>query len=194
MTRGYRLLIKTARTLHIYITLCGLLLILFFAATGFILNHDDWFQLGEPTKSSYQAQVPTRFLTGPDKLAVVEHLRNQCGVTGAVDAFEIEDEACKVIFKSPGRQIEAAVKRPSGETEILVESRGLLGRLTDLHRGKESGPAWSLVIDGTSVLLLIISCTGLVLWYSLRTRFHYGLAALTAGAVIFATFYFLGVP
>ena len=48
MTRGYRLLIKSARTVHIYTTLTGLLLILFFAFTGFVLNHEDWFQLGEP--------------------------------------------------------------------------------------------------------------------------------------------------
>jgi uncharacterized protein len=194
MTRGYRLLIKTARTVHIYMTLTGLLLILFFAVTGFVLNHDNWFQLGEPTRSVVETQVPTGLLTEPDKLAVVEHLRNHCGATGAVDAFDIDDDVCKIIFKSPGRQIEATIKRPTGETEVIIESRGLLGRLTDLHRGKESGPAWSLVIDGTAILLLIISCTGLVLWYSLRTRFHYGLAAMTAGAVIFATFYFLGVP
>jgi uncharacterized protein len=194
MTRGYRLLIKTARTMHIYLTLAGLLLILFFAFTGFILNHDDWFQLSEPTRHVSTSQVPARLLGELDKLAVVEYLRNHCGATGAVDAFDVEEDSCKIIFKSPGRQIEAAVKRPLGETEVVVESRGILGRLTDLHRGKESGPAWSLVIDGTSFLLLVISLTGLVLWYSLRTRFYLGLAALTAGAVIFATFYFLGVP
>jgi hypothetical protein len=40
-----RWLIKTARTVHLYATLFGLVLILFFAVTGFMLNHIEWFEV-----------------------------------------------------------------------------------------------------------------------------------------------------
>jgi hypothetical protein len=194
MTRGYRLLLKSARTIHVYATLTGLLLILFFAVTGFLLNHEDWFHLSEPARHESKALVPTRLLADLDKLGVVEHLRNQGGVSGAVDAFDIEEDTVKVVFKSPGRQTEALIQRASGATELVYETRGILGRLTDLHRGKESGPIWSLVIDGTCLLLLTVASTGLILWYSLRTRFHWGLAAMTLGVVLFASVYFLAIP
>src|SRR5262245_43740986 len=113
MTRGYRLLLKSARTFHIYATLTGLLLILFFAVTGFILNHEDWFHLNEPTRHESKALTPTRLLADLDKLGVVEYLRSQCGVTGAVDAFDTDDDAIKVVFKSPGRQTDALIQRQS---------------------------------------------------------------------------------
>lgn len=194
MTRGYRLLIKWARTVHIYATLSGLLLILFFALTGFMLNHDTWFSLNEPVVRAASASVPAGLLGGPDKLAIVEHLRGHCGAGGLMNAFDVEEGFLKVVFKSPGRHTEATINRHTGVTELVYESRGLLGRLTDLHRGKESGPAWSLVIDCTCVLLFLVATTGLILWYSLRTRFHRGLAALTLGLVFFAALYIVAIP
>jgi len=194
MTRGYRLLIKTARTVHIYTTLAGLLLVLLFAVTGFMLNHEDWFGLGEASRSMSAGHLSIALLEEPDKLGVVEHLRQQWGATGAVHAFDIEEDSCKVVFKSPGRVCEVIIDRRTGNTEITHESRGLAGRLTDLHRGKESGPVWGLVIDGTCLLLLVVASTGLILWYSLRTRFHLGLVALSVGGAFFAIIYAVAVP
>jgi len=39
----YRLVVKWARTVHVYLTLFGFGLLLFFAVTGFMLNHEDMF-------------------------------------------------------------------------------------------------------------------------------------------------------
>lgn len=74
------------------------------------------------------------------------------------------------------------------------ESRGLVGLLLDLHRGKTSGPAWSFVIDGVSILFVIVSATGLVLWSSLRSRAQHGLAILFVGAAVALAVYFATVP
>ena len=43
MSHGHRILLKCARLVHVYLTMFGCLLILFFAVTGFMLNHEDWF-------------------------------------------------------------------------------------------------------------------------------------------------------
>lgn len=40
--------------------------------------------------------------------------------------------------------------------------------MTDLHKGKSAVWVWGLLIDGISILLLIISATGLILWSSLK--------------------------
>ena len=53
---------------------------------------------------------------------------------------------------------------------------------------------WSFVIDGVSVLFLIVSITGLILWSSLRGRAQHGLAVLTAGLGFALVVYFLWVP
>lgn len=59
--------------------------------------------------------------------------------------------------------------------------RGSVGVLLDLHRGKATGFVWSLIIDGVCVLLLMIAATGLVLWWSLKGRGHYGFVTLALG-------------
>jgi hypothetical protein len=196
MSRGHRLLLKCARLVHVYLTMFGFLLVLFFALTGFMLNHDEWFGSDEPYKRTTTGSVPTRLLKPPDKLAIVELLRKDFGVRGALDDFDDKDEGApvRVVFKAPGRQDEATIQRSDGQTTVVHESRGLIALMTDLHRGKSTGLAWGLVIDGVCVLLLIISSTGLILWSSLRGRAHYGLVVMGLGLVVGVGVYYLFVP
>lgn len=194
MKLDYRTFLKWTRTLHIYLTLVALLLLLFFAATGFILNHEDWFGLGEPQAHTAQGTIPTDILRQPDKLLVVERLRSEFGASGALDSFNADDETLDVVFKSPGRKFEATIDRSDGRTEIVSESWGLAGRLSDLHKGKAAGSAWKLIIDATCVFLIAISLTGLTLWASLRRRRRKGLIALAVGVVVCVAVYLLFVP
>ena len=43
MSPAYRKLLKASRIAHVYLTLFGLVLILFFSITGFMLNYEGWF-------------------------------------------------------------------------------------------------------------------------------------------------------
>jgi hypothetical protein len=138
--------------------------------------------------------LPTRIAHEPDKLAVVEALRKDFGAAGALEAFEVEDETLRVIFKTPGRTSEATVRREDGQTAMTHESRGFVGVLTDLHRGKTSGPAWGLVIDGVCVIFLVVSVTGLILWSSLRSRGKHGLAVVGLGLLVAIGVYWFFVP
>jgi uncharacterized protein len=196
MSPGHRMLLKWARVLHVYLTMFAFLLVLFFAITGFVLNHEDWFDFDEPTTTVSTASMPTGLLVDPDKLGVVEHLRKYQQVTGSVDAkdFEVEDDRVGVVFRGPGRLYTVKIGRTSGDAEIVLESRGLLGVLTDLHRGKATGAAWGVIIDGVSVVLLIISATGLILWSSLRGRAQHGLAVMAIGLAVSLGIYFFCVP
>jgi hypothetical protein len=194
MTDGHRALLKWTRTLHVYLTMLGLLLLLFFAVTGFMLNHSEWFGLDEVQTRTVEGNLPAALLSEPDKLMVVERLRSDFGATGALDSFEIDEDTLKVVFKGPGRQTEAMIRRADGQAAVVCEAHGVVGRLTDLHRGKAAGKAWGLIIDGTCVLLLIVSVTGLILWTSLRTRRRLGLVALMCGVTLGVTVYLVFVP
>ena len=100
----------------------------------------------------------------------------------------------RVIFKQPGRQVEALIQREDGKLELTYESRGWYGLLTDLHRGKATGRVWSLVIDGVCVMILIVAATGLFLWSSLRGRGRFGLVAIGLGLALSLIVYFAFVP
>src|SRR5262245_4669499 len=196
MTPAYRFALRWTRTLHIYLTLFALLLLLFFAATGFMLNHVEWFDLKEARTRTVEGTLPVALLEPTDKLAVVERLRGEYGATGAVDSFEddAESPALRVVFKAPGRTTSATIERADGHAEVTYESWGLVGRLTDLHRGKGTGAGWGWVIDSTCVFLVITSASGLFLWFSLKRRRRTGIVALTLGFAGCVAAYIAFVP
>ncbi|MFO0925879.1 MAG: PepSY-associated TM helix domain-containing protein [Gemmataceae bacterium] len=166
-----------------YVTLPGRWGWLFFAVTGFMLNHEDWFVPGTPHTRTVVGSVPPELLSEPDRLGVAELLRRDFGAVGLVDSFEVDEERLRVVFKRPGTEVEALVDREGGRAEVTVRSQGLAGIALDLHRGKSSGPVWALVIDAVCVVLLVLGTTGLVLYSSLKGRGRYGVAALTVGAM-----------
>jgi hypothetical protein len=194
MSPSHRWLLKWARTLHVYLTLCALALLLFFGVTGFMLNHEDWFSPADPYTHTLTGAVPTELLEDPDRLGVVELLRRDYGAVGALDSFEGDDDNYRVVFKAPGRRVEANIRRPTGELEVTHETRGAVGVMLDLHRGKATGRPWGLVIDIVAGAICVISATGLILWSSLRARGRHGLLVIVVGLALAVAVYLAFVP
>lgn len=193
MSPAARKFMGLTRTVHIYLTMLACLVLLFFGLTGFFLNHGDWFGLDEIRTKTVQGMLPETMLDPLDKLAVVEALRAEYGVAGTLAAFEEEEGGCRLVFKRPGARADVTL-RADGVVEVTSESRGTVAVLTDLHKGASAGAAWRWVIDATSLLLVIGSLSGLLLWISLPRRRKLGLAALAAGLVSTLATYALLVP
>ena len=194
MTPAYRKLLKTSRIAHLYLTLFGLVLILFFAVTGFMLNHEDWFLPAEPRTRTAEGTLSATVLSSSpvDKFEVAEALRREFAIAGLVNSFRADDDAIEVEFLRPGERAVVEIRRENGRAVATYESRGWAGIMTDLHKGKSSGFAWSLIIDGVCILLLLISATGIVLWSSLKSRGKWGAVALVVGGgAAFGVFYWL---
>lgn len=192
MSPAYRRLLKAARVTHLYATLFGLVLILFFAATGFMLNHEDWFLPIEPRTRTAEATVALR--PGADRLDVSEAVRKAFGVGGEVKSYRADEESVEVEYLRPGERTLVEVRRGDGHAVATVESRGWAAVFTDLHKGKSTGRAWGVVIDAVCVLLAVISATGLVLWWSLKSRGAWGAAVLLGGAAAGVVVYLVFVP
>jgi len=194
MSPAGRTLLSVSRTLHIYLTMLVCLLLLFFGTTGFMLNHADWFGLETLRTRTRDGTLPRGILAPVDRLAVVERLRSDFGAVGLVDSFEADPESLRIVFKRPALRAEATVRLSDGHVEIGTEERGVSALLTDLHKGASAGESWKWVIDGTSVLLVLGSLTGLILWISLPRRRALGLLALTAGLLSSLGTYWLLIP
>jgi uncharacterized protein len=200
MRAVYKWLMKWTRTLHIYISMFALLALFFFAATGFMLNHEAWFGFKEPQPQTVEGDLPPDLVAASidkeavDKFHISERLRAATGASGLVDSFEVEDDTVRVVFRSPGRLMDVTIERETGHFKGEHDSRGLAGRLTDLHKGANAGGPWGLIIDGVSILLLFISLTGLVLWLSLKKRILIGVVAVFLGTATLLAIYFVFVP
>jgi len=185
---------KWARYIHMYLSLFGLVLLLFFAVTGFMLNNPDWFGIEETQTRTSSITLPPALVASGDKLALVEKLRKDAGVTGFLDSIDTSDaKSLYLSFKSPGQKFDVQVAKATGETSVSHEWHGFLGRITELHRGNDTGTAWKLVIDATALLLITSILTGVTLWLMVPRWRTYGLAAIALCATTCALIYYFTV-
>ena len=185
---------KLLRTLHIYVSMFGLLLLLFFAATGFTLNHAAWFGLDQPQSSTVTGKLDPSLLSAPDKFTITEELRRQLNLPGLVAAFDLTDDECLVDFKRPGGSARAVINRSTGDVTATIDSYGAMAVLHDLHMGRDSGRGWSMVVDLSAWLMIFVSISGLVLLFSLRKRRGLGTVAMLIGAGMAVVAYVWLVP
>ncbi|MCX6608834.1 MAG: PepSY-associated TM helix domain-containing protein, partial [Acidobacteria bacterium] len=64
----------------------------------------------------------------------------------------------------------------------------------DLHKGRDTGPAWSLFLDISAGLMAVVSFTGLVLMWFLQRKRMAGFVTMAAGALACYLVYVIWVP
>lgn len=183
----------------------GLASVLFFSVTGLTLNHPDWFFANVEQVEEHEGAIDRSWLDRPmddsaneedrvDRLRIVEHLRAEHGVKGALAEFSVDEYECYVIFKGPGYAADAQIDRETGAYLLIQTTLGLVAILNDLHKGRDAGPAWSAAIDVSAVVLTVISLSGLLLLFYLKLRRNPGLVIALLGAVVIVAVVLLGVP
>jgi hypothetical protein len=128
------------------------------------------------------------------RLEVVEFLRKAHAIRGALADFKVDETECTVTFKGPGYSADAFIDRETGTYQLTESSHGLVAILNDLHKGRDTGVAWSVLIDASAVLMTLISLTGLVLLFYLKRRRIPGLAVSAIGAIVILAVVYLFVP
>lgn len=158
--------------------------LLFFAVTGLTLNHASWFDGQERTNQLKGTLNPKWLGKDVDKLAVVEYFRQAHHITGALHDFRVDDSQCSVSFKGPGYAADAAIDRSTGSYEMTETRMGIWAVMNDLHKGRDTGGVWSMVIDISAVLMTFVSLTGFVLiFFMIKKRFS-GLLIFAIGMAV----------
>ena len=179
---------RISRWLHIYLSMVSFTIVLFFAITGLTLNHAEKF--GDQLHSSQEkGQLNTAWVKTPDtakiaRLEIVEYLRTAHHIKGAVSDFRIDDAQCSVSFKGPGYAADVFIDRETGRYEVSKSSAGLVGIINDLHKGRDTGSAWLMVIDISALLMVLVSLTGLVLLLFMKKKRLSGLLMAATGLLI----------
>lgn len=194
---------KTAhwsRWLHIYLSTISFAILFFFAVTGLTLNHTEWFSEKQAT-TQHKGKVELNWVktseTDPNavaKLEVVEFLRKAHSIKGALGDFRVDESQCSVSFKGPGYAADTFINRETGEYELTETRMGFVAVINDLHKGRDSGKGWSLIIDISAVLMTLVSVTGMVLLYFAKSRRLMGFVTAGVGAVLCYLIYVVWVP
>ena len=197
------------RWLHIYVSMLGFAVILFFSVTGITLNHPALFGVGDETTREYAGTLEQRVLLGAsiqnavtshnsgsgiDRLGVVESLRNAHAVRGAVADFREDEEECAVSFRGPGYSADAIIDITTGKYDLTITQSGLVAVINDLHKGRDTGRAWSIVIDVSAALMAFSAITGLLLLLYLKKRRTAGFIVASVGALLTMAIYALFAP
>lgn len=188
---------KYSRWLHIYISMASCAIVLFFAVTGLTLNHADWFSGAERTTQT-TGQVNVAWTnTGPkdvSKLEIVEFLRRTHHISGAVVDVRSEDRDLSIAFKGPGYAADVLIDRTTGKYELTESRLGLVAIVNDLHKGRDTGEGWKVLIDASAILLTLISLTGLLLLYFVYKHRAAGYLLMGLGTVVTYLVYLAWVP
>ena len=158
-------------------SLIGMIL---FAATGITLNHAGDIE-GRPQVTTRTATVPPDLLaalpafSAEEKRPLPPALRDWVGAHFGISAGErpAEWSADEIYLPlpRPGGDAWLTIEREGGLATHEVTTRGWISFLNDLHKGRNTGAAWSWFIDIFAVACLVFCLTGLVLlWLHARAR------------------------
>ena len=181
---------RHARYVHGWLSAFAFIILLFFAATGLLLNHPEWFK-SDQQEQSFKLTLPSTLLhsiqdqENPSQ-PILDYVRQQHGLIGRYKSSEVLDGEVMIRLESPAGSTDVWVLLDNGETEITSKPASTVSLLNDLHRGKNVETAWSWLIDISVIIILLLSLAGYILFLTIKTRLvtNLILTALSLFAII----------
>lgn len=190
---------RQCRIWHGYLSALAFLALIFFSATGILLNHPSLLSLGAP------APVEQHFTLTPDELTQIraaEEPARQLAVlvdrrfdlAGAYRNGEVSGEDVFISMQGVRGSSNIRANLVTGAADVFIERQDAATVLNELHRGEHAGDAWRLAIDIIAILLIAVSLIGFMLFLSLRFRLRTSLMLVAASIVGLGGLFILAVP
>lgn len=150
------------------ICLVGMLL---FAVTGITLNHAAQIK-ATPIITTVEAQLPAELLAAivqpeSEKAPLPKTLRTWLADTQQIDVrnqlAEWSEDEIYLSLPRPGGDAWLSIDLVGGEVLYELTERGWISYFNDLHKGRNTGEAWSWFLDFFAIACIIFCITGLLL-------------------------------
>ena len=167
--RGFWL--RTLHQWHWISSAACLVGMLLFSVTGITLNHAAKIE-GSPSVENRQVELPEALLpeldahaegNAPLPAALAGWLRGELGAPVGGREAEWSESEIYLSMPGPGRDAWLAIDKASGAVEYERTDRGWISYLNDLHKGRNTGPAWGWFIDVFAIACIVFTLTGLCL-------------------------------
>jgi hypothetical protein len=145
---------------------------LLFSVTGITLNHAGQIS-ATPHVTTLTGTLPSPLLQRLARAADVKKaplpplisdwIETSLGVRDASRDAEWSEDEVYLSLPRPGGDAWLSIDRTSGEVHYERTDRGWISYLNDLHKGRNTGPFWSLFIDMFAGACVLFASTGLVL-------------------------------
>jgi hypothetical protein len=190
---------RQLRLWHGYLSAIAFLALIFFSATGILLNHPP-----DPDAAGAEAPPATRtiMLTADERARVLaaaekpaELARIVAGREKLAGAFlqgEVVGDDLFVRFQGVKGTSDLIGHLATGEVEVTVSEANPVSVMNELHRGERAGPAWRFAIDAIAVVLIVMSLIGWAIFLTLRLRLMTALVLTgLSGAALAGLFVFV---
>lgn len=157
------------RLIHIYSSIPVLLLMVFFAVTGFYLNHPE-FEPGGVTRSQHQFILPGWAIqdqrenkeSALNALKLLDWLDKKHNIHGVDFSVEREDVDNVLLFDLSGPNGSAVIEIAFDQGFAFVDQRELsvLASLNNLHRAKHVTGLWRYLSDFSALCMLVFCLSG----------------------------------
>lgn len=151
------------------ISLVGMLL---FAVTGITLNHASQID-ASPRITQLEAKLPADMLTQikaaptaakvPVPQPLADWIKGRIGIDVGGRPAEWSTSEVYVGLARPGGDAWLTIDRAGGDITYERTDRGWIAYLNDLHKGRNTGLAWSIFLDVFALACIIFCVTGFVL-------------------------------
>ncbi len=195
MTKKFHhaLFVRWMRKAHGWIGLWGAVLGLLFGFSGIWLNHRAVLKLPPPLQSRQQVQLalPEPAPTTPEQMS--RWLQTALALKGEANSIRVEkaraiawpDQPAELALVQPERWvfnyggpaalIQIEYWQGNRSVNMSTTSNGLIGTLTNLHKGVGMSVAWVLLVDTLAGSLIFLSLSGCYLWVLTNRRKTSGL-------------------
>ena len=181
------------RWLHIYSAAPVLLSMLFFAITGFFLNHPE-IPLGETRTQQQELKIPAA-ITEQDwranktlySLSILGWLDESHDIRGVKIEIEWDeaDDLLMIVLEGPNASQTIDVFPEDGLVEVFTLSLPVMQMLNNLHRVKSVSQSWRLLSDISAILMLVFCLTGLWLLFVNKLQRVTSVTWVTLGSAVF---------
>lgn len=180
---------RLCRMLHAYLSAFAFLTLMFFSATGLLIDHPEWLQ-GRGRETEVKLTLPAAVMADARKASepgkvLAGAVARATPLVGAYRSAEVLDGQADLRFQGVKGASTVTVDMQSGKADVSIERSTALTVIGDLHRGKNASVPWRAVIDISAILVLALSVIGYVLFFSLRVRLKTSLilTAVSLGAL-----------
>lgn len=170
-----RTLVNWSRTVHVYLSIALLIVLVFFSITGITLNHAETMTAAPETSTIILDELPALPLDDEGFIAdspeLAEFVRQEFGIRMEFATLAFNDALITIEYDGPGTQSLVEIDQDLGEVYAESTNYGLVAALNDLHKGRYTHVVWNALIDISAIILTIFSLAGFVLLLPNKYRF-----------------------
>jgi hypothetical protein len=182
---------RLCREWHGYLSAFAFVALIFFCATGILLNHPGLLQSAPPALKETifeltKGEIATLRAAAEPGVALARIAGAKTELVGVYRSGEMAGDDVYASMQGVRGRSDVTANLASGKAEVHVEREGPVGVLNGLHRGEHAGEGWRLFSDIIAVVLIVMSVIGVVLFLSMRFRLRTALVLMTTGFIVMA--------